>query len=93
MVWNIRDGNLSCYSVPDVNFRAEWFDDVDGSRIGKRANYGEITLGLNIMPAFFINFRPEVRWDGASTPVFGPQGTSSPHRDQWTYAFEALLKF
>ena len=77
----------------DVNFRAEWFDDVDGSRIGKRANYGEITLGLNIMPAFFINFRPEVRWDVASTPVFGPQGTSSPHRDQWTYAFEVLLKF
>ena len=77
----------------DVNARAECFNDIDGSSIGTRANYGEITSGINFMPTRSINFRPEVRWDGADGPVFGPTGASHLHGHQWTYAFETLIKF
>ena len=77
----------------DVNTRAEWFNDIDGSRTGHRANYGEIAGGINFMPKPSINFRPEVRWDGADSRVFGPQGTPHLQNHQWTYAFEALVKF
>jgi hypothetical protein len=84
---------IHAHRLLDVNFRASWFDDVDGSRIGTRTNYGEVTLGLNVMPASVLNFRPEVRWDGATRRVFGPEGTSSPQRNQLTYAFDVLFKF
>jgi len=77
----------------DVNSRAEWFDDVDGSRIGKRGDYGETALGLNFMPAHSVNFRPEVRWDVAGSPVFGPTTASRLQSHQWTYALEMLVKF
>jgi hypothetical protein len=77
----------------DVNSRAEWFKDADGSRIGTRGNYGEITVGPNFMPTRMINFRPEVRWDVASHPVFGSEGTQNPKSHQWTAAVELLLKF
>jgi hypothetical protein len=56
----------------DVNTRAEWFDDADGSRTGKKAKYGEMTAGLNVMPKRTFNLRPEVRYDLASNAVFGP---------------------
>jgi hypothetical protein len=77
----------------DVNSRAEWFDDVDGSRIGKRGDYGETALGVNFMPTHSVNFRPEVRWDVAGSPVFGPTTASHLQSHQWTYAFEMLIKF
>lgn len=77
----------------DVNSRAEWFKDADGSRIGTHGNYGEIALGSNIMPTRMLNFRPECRWDTASYPVFGTVGASHLKSHQWTYAFEALVKF
>ena len=77
----------------DVNSRAEWFDDIDGSRIGTRANYGELTTGVNFMPTRSLNFRPEVRWDGADNPVFGPTTALHLQSHQWTYAFEILVKF
>jgi NADH-quinone oxidoreductase subunit L len=35
----------------------------------------------------------QVRWDGATRRVFGPEGTSSPQRNQLTYAFDVLFKF
>ena len=81
------------HRVLDVNSRAEWFDDADGSRIRTRTTYGEITVGPNYMPTRTINFRPEVRWDRASDPVFGP--TSHHHHEdhQWTAAVEMLIKF
>ena len=77
----------------DFNTRGEWFKDADGSRIGKRGDYGAITAGPNIMPSRMVNFRPEVRWDTASNRVFGSEGASNLKSHQWTYAFEALLKF
>jgi len=77
----------------DLNFRAEWFDDIDGSRIGTRGQYGEVTGGINLMPESFLNFRPEVRWDGADNSVFGPTTVAHLNRHQWTYAFETLVKF
>jgi len=77
----------------DLNSRAEWFKDADGSRIGTRGTYGEITVGPNYMPARMINFRPEVRWDVASNPVFGPTGSTHLKSHQWTAAVEMLIKF
>ena len=77
----------------DINFRAEWFDDTDGSRTGHRASYGEITTGINFMPTVWMNFRPEIRYDLSGAPVFGPEGTAHPQNHQWTFAFETLLKF
>ena len=77
----------------DVNTRMEWFDDADGSRIGKRTPYGEIATGINFMPIPALNFRPEIRWDVAGSPVFGPTSSGHLRRDQWTFAFDTLLKF
>lgn len=77
----------------DLNSRAEWFHDADGSRIGKRGNYGEVSFGPNVMPTRMINFRPEVRWDVASNPVFGPSGSPNPKSHQWTGAIEMMFKF
>jgi len=86
-------GVVHVHRLLDVNSRAEWFDDIDGSRIGKSADYGEMAMGLNFMPARSVNFRPELRWDVAGSPVFGPITTSRLQSHQWTYAFEMLLKF
>ena len=77
----------------DINFRASWFYDVNGSRTGIPANYSEETVGLNIMPMPWLNFLPEVRWDGATRPAFGPQAEATRHHNQWTFAIAALLKF
>ena len=77
----------------DFNSRAEWFDDVDGSRIGTRTNYGEITVGPNYMPTRMVNFRPEVRWDVASNPVFGPASHHALQSHQWSAAVEMLANF
>jgi hypothetical protein len=86
-------GIVRVHRLLDVNSRAEWFDDVDGSRVGTRANFGEITTGVNIMPARAINFRPEVRWDAAGSPVFGSTGSPKLQSHQWTFAFDMVLKF
>ena len=85
-------GIVHVHPLLDVNSRAEWFDDADGSRIGTRGNYGEIATGLNFMPSRWVNFRPEVRWDGAAKAVFGPT-SSRLQSHQWTYAFDMLVKF
>jgi len=86
-------GIVHVHRLLDVNTRAEWFDDADGSRTGKKANYGEMTAGLNFMPKRALNLRPEVRYDLASNAVFGPAGTSKLQSHQWTFAFDAMLKF
>ena len=86
-------GIVHVHRLLDVNTRAEWFDDVDGSRIGTRANYGELTTGVNFMPMRSVKFRPEVRWDTASNPVFGPVGSAKLQSHQWTFAFDAMVKF
>jgi Putative beta-barrel porin-2, OmpL-like. bbp2 len=59
-------GIVHVHRLLDVNSRAEWFDDVDGSRIGTCENYGEITTGVNFMSAQMVNVRPELRWDVAA---------------------------
>jgi hypothetical protein len=86
-------GIIHVHRLLDVNSRAELFDDIDGSRIGQRADYGEIAMGLNFMPARSVNFRPEIRWDVAGSPVFGPTTASHLQSHQWTYAVEMLIKF
>jgi hypothetical protein len=84
---------IHAHRMLDINLRAEWFDDVNGSRIGTRANYFELTSGLNIMPTCWLDFRPEIRWDGASRSVFGPETETSRKGDQWTFAVDMLVKF
>jgi hypothetical protein len=86
-------GIIHVHRLLDVNSRAEWFDDVDGSRIGTRGNYGEISAGINFMPARTINFRPEVRWDVAANPVFSPTTSTNLKTQQWSGAVEMLFKF
>jgi len=86
-------GIIHVHRQLDLNSRAEWFDDVDGSRIGTHGNYGEITVGPNFMPTRMINFRPEARWDVATNPVFGSAGTQNLKNHQWTGAIEMLVKF
>ena len=86
-------GILHAHRLLDLNSRAEWFKDVDGSRIGTPGSYSEITVGPNYMPTRMVNFRPEVRWDVASNAVFGSAGAQNPKSHQWTYALEMLVKF
>jgi putative OmpL-like beta-barrel porin-2 len=85
-------GIIHLHRLLDLNSRAEWFDDTNGSRIGTSGSYGEISTGVTFMPAPSVNFRPEVRWDVAGAPVFGPTA-SHLQSHQWTYAVEMLLKF
>lgn len=86
-------GILHLHRLLDVNTRVEWFDDADASRTGKKANYGETTAGLNFMPERAFNVRPEVRYDVASNAAFGRAGTTMLQSHQWTFAFDAMLKF
>jgi hypothetical protein len=86
-------GIIHAHRLLDVNLRAEWFDDVDGARTGTRAHYFEVTAGLNIMLTRWLNLRPEVRWDSATSAVFGPSGSPNPENHQWTYGFDTLVKF
>jgi hypothetical protein len=84
---------IHVHRLLEVNSRVEWFDDVEGSRIGTRGNYGEITTGLNFMPTRMLNFRPELRWDVAANPVFGPASSTNLTNHQWSGAVEMLVKF
>jgi len=77
----------------DLNGRGEWFWDKDGARTGNAAHYGEVAVGLNIMPNRWINFRPELRGDFASDPAFGSVSSSQRERSQFTAAFGVILKF
>ena len=76
----------------DTIFRAEWFDDVEGTRTGFDSNYSEVTLGLNWHPWDDIEIRPEVRGDFAEVPAFG-EAADPRNKSQFTTAISALLKF
>ncbi len=65
-------GIIHVHRLLDVNTRAEWFDDHDGSRIGTRSTYGETSAGVNFMPTRVVNFRPEVRWTWPATLCSAP---------------------
>jgi hypothetical protein len=76
----------------DANCRAEWYDDPEGTRTGVRANYEEVTLGLNWHPIKYLDIRPEIRGDFASAPAFGVNGQHD-HFSQLTGAISFLVKF
>lgn len=76
----------------DVIGRADWFDDVQGTRTGFATQYGELTLGLNWHPNKYLEVRPEVRGDFAEIPVFG-DAAGPQNKSQFTTAVSALIKF
>jgi hypothetical protein len=92
--------NLFVYHVNptvDLNFRAEWYDDVDGRSYpggtGFKTNYEEMTLGIDYHPKKWLQLRPELRADFANDALaFGPVG-GSLHHSQFTPAIECLVKF
>lgn len=74
----------------DVNVRAEWARDVQGSRTGVRTNYGEVTLGFDYHPTKYLRIRPEIRGDFSDRPAFGPLGD---RQRQLTLAVDAIFSF
>jgi Putative beta-barrel porin-2, OmpL-like. bbp2 len=76
----------------DTNFRAEWFDDVNGTRTGIATNYAEATLGLNWHPWKYFEIRPEIRGDFAGAPAFGVNGEHT-YRSQLSGGISFLVKF
>jgi hypothetical protein len=77
----------------DLQFRGEWFDDVQGTRTGFAADYSEVTLGINWHPCDYLEIRPEVRGDFASEPAFGGGGAPGGNFSQLTGVISALIKF
>jgi hypothetical protein len=76
----------------DANFRAEWFDDVKGTRTGVNTNYAEVTGGINWHPIKYLEIRPEIRGDFAGAPAFGVNGAPA-HRSQLTGGISFPVKF
>jgi Putative beta-barrel porin-2, OmpL-like. bbp2 len=76
----------------DINWRSEWFDDAMGTRTGIKANYAEVTGGLNWHPLRWLELRPEIRGDFADAPVFGRNGAHN-YRDMLTGGISFLTKF
>ena len=72
--------------------RAEWFDDVKGTRTGIDTNYAEVTLGTNYHPVKWLDIRPEIRGDFAGAPAFGVNGAHT-NRSQLTGGISFLVKF
>jgi hypothetical protein len=81
----------------DLNFRAEWYDDVDGRSYpggtGFKTNYEETTLGVDYHPTTWLQLRPELRADFANNArALGPVGGPLNH-SLLTAAIECLIKF
>lgn len=79
----------------DVTGRAEWYYDQGGGGYPggfgvPNTTYWEFTLGTDFHPTKYLQLRPEIRYDHASNPNFGPNGTAT---SQFTFALEALFKF
>ena len=79
-------------SQVDALARAEWFDDVNGTRTGIATNYSEVTLGLNYHPFRCLDIRPEIRGDFAGADAFGVNGAHT-NRSQLTGGISFLVKF
>ena len=74
--------------------RADWFNDVKGTRTGLDTNYGAVTLGVNWHPNRYVEIRPEVRGDFAEVPAFGNANNPQDFdHSQFTTAISALIKF
>jgi len=80
-----------------LNTRLEWYQDAasgfsTGAPVG--ANYYASTVGVAIKPfpndKVFSNllFRPEIRYDRSSRPVF-----NGNERNQWTFSMDTLFTF
>jgi hypothetical protein len=52
-----------------------------GIRTHFLGSFGESTVGLNVMPRPWINFRPEIRGDFAPAPVLGPIDATIPREE------------
>lgn len=93
------------YSVSEkwkAGARFEWFNDVDGTRVGLNrpsnpnkpplpGNFFSLTVGPNWLPTENLILRPELRWDfydGDAKPY--SDGTKT---DQLMLGFDAILKF
>jgi hypothetical protein len=76
-----------------INTREEWFSDPHGVRNETPGTYSEATLGLNVMPVAWLNFRPEVRGDFAGQRSFAASLGGPPTRNQLTVAFDLIVKF
>ncbi len=79
----------------DLTWRAEWYKDVDGRMypggFGKpHTNYYETTMGLNYHPTRWVQFRPEIRYDYATNPNFGPNYNL---KNQLSIAGDGLFQF
>lgn len=77
------------------NFRAEWFRDDGGSRLGVDGSFYEFTAGVTIKPfpthkiGANLSLRPEVRYDYSNKSAFDG---GSKH-DQFTVAMDAIFNF
>jgi hypothetical protein len=82
-------------SCVDLNGRLEWYDDVDGGGYAggfgvPHTNYYEGTVGIDYHPTKWLQFRPEVRYDHATNPNFGP---TNSEKNQLSIAADVLIKF
>jgi hypothetical protein len=85
--------HLSC--TCDINARFEWYYDQNGGFYPggfgvPNTSYYNITVGPDYHPTKFLQIRPEIRYDFANNPNFGPNNNQ---RNQLSLAFEALIKF
>jgi hypothetical protein len=85
--------HLNC--TVDLNTRFEWYKDVDGGGYPggfgiPHTDYFATTVGLDIHPTKWLQFRPEIRYDHATHPAFG---SANNEKNQLSLAAEALFKF
>ena len=104
-------GRLGCW-LPGcwaAGLRAEWFSDPYGVRVDRaglnsgvtaadRANYFEITAGVNWRPSNNFRLRPEIRYDwnngmGAANNRYDPAGNVYNHADLWTFGIDGIYLF
>ena len=81
----------------DFNTRAEYYYDADGNGYAggfgiPKTSYVGLTAGLNFHPTKWMEFRPEIRYDYATNPAFGP-ALNNLHRNELTVAADLLIKF
>ena len=75
----------------DINCRAEWFDDVKGTRTGINTNYAEVTLGSTGTPASAWS---SARRSAATSPARRPSASTAPITiSQLTGGISFLVKF
>jgi hypothetical protein len=87
-LWNLFIFHVN--KTVDVNFRAEWFDDVNGTRTGFATNYEELTFGFDYHPCQWLRVRPEIRGDFSNNvPVFN----NGNDRAQLTLAVDWLIQY